>query len=341
MQLSEFHFELPESLIAQQPLASRSASRLLVLGGAQVEHRRIQDLADLLRPGDHLVFNDTRVVPARLFGRKSSGGRVELLLERVLSESRLLVNLRSSKSPKPGSELIFGQTSLRVVGRRDDLFVLEVLLANNESVESFIESNGQIPLPPYINRQPDKNDTERYQTIFAREPGAVAAPTAGLHFDDELLQRLESSAITHSFVTLHVGAGTFQPVRVSDLQQHVMHAEQATVPASTVAAINRAKNTGGRIIAVGTTSVRALESASHSGTLQPYHGETRLFITPGSRFAVVDGIVTNFHLPESTLLMLVCAFSGVEQTLSAYAEAVAQRYRFFSYGDAMLAWPKQ
>jgi len=341
VQLSDFHFDLPIELIAQQPLPQRSASRLLVLDGAQLAHRQMSDLPSLLQAGDHLVFNDTRVIPARLFGQKHTGGRVEVLVERALDHARLLVKLKASKSPRPGSALRIGDGDAEVLARHDDLFELRIELAEGESLDAFIAAHGDIPLPPYIQRAPDAEDIDRYQTIYAREPGAVAAPTAGLHFDEALFSALEARGVSRSFVTLHVGAGTFQPVRVSNPAEHVMHAERVTVPESTVNTIAQVRADGGRVIAVGTTSVRALEAASADGKLRAFSGDTQLFLTPGSRFHAVDGMVTNFHLPESTLLMLICAFAGTENTLAAYREAVAQRYRFFSYGDAMLVWPEQ
>lgn len=351
MRLSDYHFDLPEVLIAQQPLPQRSASRLLVLDGAQLEHRQVTDLACLLRRGDYLVFNDTRVIPARLHGHKQTGGRVEILIERVLDHQRLLVKLRSSKSPRPGSQLRIGSQdtgrdgqpdmarNVEVIARHNDLFELRVDLAEGESLDTFFQAYGEIPLPPYIQRPPDADDVERYQTIYARDPGAVAAPTAGLHFDPPLFTALAQAGIGHGFITLHVGAGTFQPVRVDNPAEHVMHPERVVVSAAIVSAIKRTRASGGRVIAVGTTSVRALEAAAASGKLQPFSGDTRLFLTPGSCFHVVDGIITNFHLPESTLLMLICAFAGTRHTLAAYREAVACAYRFFSYGDAMLVWP--
>jgi len=349
------------------PLPSRSASRLLVLAGSRREHRRMLDLPSLLAPGDHLVFNDTRVVPARLYGRKASGGRVELVLERLLGDGRALAKLRASKSPKPGTRLLFGveaeraathaidalpgpvssgaaagaSLALTVTGRDDDLFELAGATPG-DALGPFLDAHGEIPLPPYIERTPDADDAVRYQTVWAREPGAVAAPTAGLHFDEPLLGALAARGITRSHVTLHVGAGTFQPVRVEDPARHVMHAERLVVDADSVAAIAEARARGGRIVAVGTTSVRALESAAaaNGGTLAPHTGDTRLFLTPGSPFHVVDTMLTNFHLPESTLLMLVAAFAGLDDTLAAYRDAVAERYRFFSYGDAMLVRPR-
>ena len=370
--VADFRFALPPALIAQTPLPERSASRLLVLDGARREHRRMRELPSLLEPGDHLVFNDTRVVPARLFGRKASGGRIELMLERLLPDGRALAKLRAARSPKPGARLLFGvaaeraaalssgalpdpigatrssgalagaSLALEVTGREEGgLFALAGSTPGDD-LGAYLDAHGEIPLPPYIERAPGPEDIARYQTVYAREPGAVAAPTAGLHFDAALLDALEARGVTRSHVTLHVGAGTFQPVRVADPAEHVMHAERLVVSETCVAAIEAARSRGGRVVAVGTTGVRALESAAaaNGGTLAPHAGETRLFLTPGSPFHVVDAMLTNFHLPESTLLMLVAAFAGLDDTLAAYREAVAERYRFFSYGDAMLAWPK-
>jgi S-adenosylmethionine:tRNA ribosyltransferase-isomerase len=343
----DFHFDLPPDLIAQAPLAERSAGRLLVLdaaGDEPVAHQAFADLPGLLRSGDLLVFNDTRVMPARLHGTKATGGRVELLVERVLPGHRVLAQVRASKSPKPGMELLLGEDlgrpfPARVLGRESDLFLIQ--FPEDQAVEARLEESGHVPLPPYIDRADVEADRERYQTVFAREPGAGAAPTAGLHFTAELLDGLAARGIESAFVTLHVGAGTFQPVRVDDLDQHRMHSERLVVGSDTVAAIRRCRERGGRVIAVGTTVIRALESAPGDapGIPGPMDGETDIFIRPGYRFRVVDGLVTNFHLPESTLIMLVSAFSGRDRVLDAYAEAVAERYRFFSYGDAMLLWP--
>ncbi len=336
MRLSDFRFELPRELIAQQPLPERSASRLLCLpaaGGPQ--DRLFRDLPELLRPGDLLVMNDTRVIPARLYGRKETGGRVELLLERVLDAQHALAHVRASKSPKPGTRLLLeGGARLRVVGREDDLFRIE-LEAGAEDFMQLAERQGHMPLPPYIERADGEADRERYQTVYARRPGAVAAPTAGLHFDQALLGQLAAMGVETTTVTLHVGAGTFQPVRVEDIAEHRMHAERVEVSEDTVAAVQACRARGGRVVAVGTTSVRSLEAASQSGELAPFRGDTRLFITPGYRFRSVDALITNFHLPESTLLMLVCAFGGYRRVMAAYRHAVALRYRFFSYGDAM------
>lgn len=339
MQLSDFHFDLPDSLIAQTPLPTRSASRLLVQNGAQLAHHTFHELPQLLRAGDHLVFNDTKVIPARMFGSKRTGGKLELLIERITGTNEVLTKIRASKALKTGGEFMVADVSAVVVGRSDDLFRVQFDLRNGMTIDALIETQGQLPLPPYIERTPDQSDLERYQTVYADKPGAVAAPTAGLHFDDGLFAELNRMGITHSFVTLHVGAGTFMPVRVDDISQHIMHAERAEVSTKTVDEINRAKRTGGRIVAVGTTSVRSLEAAASSGELKPFDADTRLFLTPGSQFNIVDAMITNFHLPESTLLMLVSAFGGYNNTMAAYKAAVDKEYRFFSYGDAMLVWP--
>ncbi|MCX8049785.1 MAG: tRNA preQ1(34) S-adenosylmethionine ribosyltransferase-isomerase QueA [Methylohalobius sp.] len=333
MKTQDFFYDLPPELIAQEPLPERSASRLLVLNSAgQIEDRRFADLVDLLKTGDLLVFNDTRVIPARLFGRKESGGRVEILIERLLSESAALCHVRASKAPKPKTAIkLEGGFSCTVRDRCEELFVLDF----GQRVVAVLEAIGHVPLPPYIDRPDADVDRARYQTVYAQKPGAVAAPTAGLHFDEPLLERLKQKGVAMSFVTLHVGAGTFQPVRVEDPTEHRMHREWFEVSAETVAAVEKTHALGGRVIAVGTTAVRALESAARGGTLRPCCGETDLFILPGFTFRCVDGLITNFHLPQSTLLMLVCAFAGTEPVLAAYRHAVRERYRFFSYGDAM------
>jgi S-adenosylmethionine:tRNA ribosyltransferase-isomerase len=334
---TDFHYELPEELIAQQPLAERSASRLLHLDGASgaAADRQFRDLPQFLEPGDLLVFNDTRVIPARLFALKESGGKVELLLERPLAANTALVHARASKALRPDMRLQARGGEIRIVEKRGDLWVVEL----PEPALTFFENYGQMPLPPYINREPDAADSTRYQSLFARKRGAVAAPTASLHFDEALLAALDARGVERTFVTLHVGAGTFQPVRTDAVGAHVMHAEFVEVGAAACETIAAAKARGARIIAVGTTVVRALESAAGGGALTPYIGDSSLFIVPGFRFKVVDAMVTNFHLPESTLLMLVSAFAGREAVLAAYAHAVAQRYRFFSYGDAMFVTP--
>ena len=343
---TDFTYDLPPELIAQAPLPERSAGRMLVLDRetAAIADRRIRDLPDFLAPGDLLVLNDTRVVAARVFGTKPSGGRVELLLERPVGECEALVQLRASKPIRDGLEISTPGGGVQVLAREDDLWRVRL----PAPALDFFDRWGQMPLPPYILRPPEELDQQRYQTIFARERGAVAAPTASLHFDAPLLAELRARDVSLAFVTLHVGAGTFQPVRVDELESHVMHSERAAVGAATCEAIMRARNDGRRVIAAGTTVVRALESAASSadtdeepsgaGALRvaPWSGETRLFIKPGFRFRVADALLTNFHLPESTLLMLVCAFAGREPVLRAYRHAVAERYRFFSYGDAML-----
>jgi S-adenosylmethionine:tRNA ribosyltransferase-isomerase len=338
MQRADFHYELPDELIARHPAARRSDSRLLHLDGktGAVTDRQFADLPRLLRAGDLMVFNDTRVVPARLYGRKDSGGRVEILLERVLGGASALVQMRSSKPPAAGSTIhLEGGGTVRVTGRSEDFWVLEF----DESPGAVFERQGEMPLPPYLRRAVEDSDRERYQTVYAREPGAVAAPTAGLHFDAEFLATCERAGVASAQVTLHVGAGTFQPVRVDDLGLHRMHAERVVVPAATCDAVAACRARGGRVVAIGTTAVRALESAAAGGELAPSACDTRLFITPGFRFRVVDALVTNFHLPESTLLMLVCAFAGRQHVLGAYRHAVAAGYRFFSYGDAMFVEP--
>ena len=340
MKKSDFHFELPSDLIAQQPLAQRSASRLLVVDavGDRIDDRHFAELPALLLEGDLLVFNDTRVLPARLFGHKESGGAVEILVERVTAAHTARAQLGVSKKPKPDSCIVLSDgTELTVLGREGEFF--ELRCEPTETFEQLLIRLGRMPLPPYIERDADDADLERYQTVFARETGAVAAPTAGLHFDEALLQHLRDRGIAFGYVTLHVGAGTFQPMRVEVLSEHVMHREWFNVGAELIEQIRETRSRGGRVIAVGTTVVRALESAMHDGELQPFAGETQIFIFPGYRIRSVDGLVTNFHLPESTLLMLVSAYAGRDRVLAAYRHAVEQRYRFFSYGDAMLIWP--
>jgi S-adenosylmethionine:tRNA ribosyltransferase-isomerase len=340
MRRSDFHFELPAELIAQAPLASRSASRLLVLdgGSGEIHDKMFSDLPAQLRPGDLLVFNDTRVLPARLKARKPSGGRVELLLERLLGPRRALMQLKASHKPQRDGELeLPGGAKARVIGRHDAMFELDF----DRDLVPLLEAHGQVPLPPYISRAADESDRERYQTVFARAPGAVAAPTAGLHFDRALLDALAARGVERTFLTLHVGAGTFAPVRSERIEDHELHAEWLSVSGETCAAVERCRAAGGRVVAVGTTSVRALETAARGGALRPFAGDSRLFIYPKFEFRVVDAMVTNFHLPESSLLMLVSAFAGREATLAAYRHAVAERYRFFSYGDAMLVTPNR
>ncbi len=341
MKTSDFHYALPEALIAQAPLPERSASRMLVVppAPAVLDDRHVRDLPALLQPGDLLVFNDTRVIPARLFGHKASGGRVEVLVERLLSGDTARVQLRASKSPAPGTRIMLDAGGeAEVLGREDGFYLLRFDVGT--PLPAWLEAAGRLPLPPYIHRAPDAADAERYQTVFAREPGAVAAPTAGLHFDTALLDTLRERGVETGRVTLHVGAGTFQPVRVDDVREHRMHGEWIDVGDALVERLRATRERGGRVVAVGTTVVRALESAMRDGEVAPFSGETRIFIYPGYRIRSVDALLTNFHLPESTLLMLVSAFAGKERVLEAYAHAVRERYRFFSYGDAMLLWPQ-
>ncbi|HEC18173.1 MAG TPA: tRNA preQ1(34) S-adenosylmethionine ribosyltransferase-isomerase QueA [Gammaproteobacteria bacterium] len=334
MRRADFYFDLPAELIAQHPLEKRSASRLLVLGHGRQEDRQFTDIVGLLRPGDLLVMNNTRVIPARLFGQKATGGRMELLVERVLDEHQVLAHVRASKSPRPDTELLLeGGLKAVVTGREGALFCLS--FGGPDSVLELLQRHGHMPLPPYIERNDATEDRERYQTVFAQREGAVAAPTAGLHFDQALLDALARKGVESSFITLHVGAGTFQPVRVDDIAEHRMHKEYIEVSADTVAAVRRTVARGGRVVAVGTTSVRALETAAREGELRAFQGDTDIFITPGYSFRVVDALITNFHLPESTLLMLVSAFAGIEEIRAGYKHAIARRYRFFSYGDAM------
>jgi S-adenosylmethionine:tRNA ribosyltransferase-isomerase len=335
MRLSDFDYILPNDLIAQFPAPERTGSRLLHVDGTSLSDRMFADLPSLVQSGDVLVFNDTRVIKARLFGHKTTGGQVEILVERLLADNEALAFVRASKTPRAGTRIIIANdVEFEVLGRREDLFHLRCHAAANLS--DVLESYGRLPLPPYITHDPDLTDESRYQTVYASQTGAVAAPTAGLHFDEAMLARLDEMSVKRATVTLHVGAGTFQPVRVENLSEHTMHSELYTVPRQTVALINEARNEGKRIMAVGTTSLRALESAALTGELKAGENETDLFITPGFRFKVVDRLLTNFHLPKSTLLMLVSAFGGYGNLRKAYEHAVEQRYRFFSYGDAML-----
>jgi S-adenosylmethionine:tRNA ribosyltransferase-isomerase len=337
MRASDFHFELPPELVAQYPSESRRGSRLLVVeDGGGFQDRRFDELVEFLKPGDLLVMNNTRVIKARLAARKVTGGKVEMLVERIIDPRRVLAHLRASRSPGVGSRLLIAdRVGVLVRGRRDDLFELELEPESGYSADALVEEFGRIPLPPYIRRDPEIADEERYQTVYAREDGAVAAPTAGLHFDRAMLDELRDAGIETSFVTLQVGAGTFQPLRSDDVDEHVMHAEFARVSAQVCEQVTETRSRGGRVVAVGTTSVRALESAAAGGALAPFEGETRLFIKPGHAFRCVDALLTNFHLPESTLIMLVCAFAGFDTVMGAYRHAVAEGYRFFSYGDAM------
>lgn len=337
LRLADFDYDLPPALIAQQPLASRSASRLLAVDGIQLADRSIADLAQLIQPGDLLVMNDTRVLHARLYGVKDSGGRIEVLVERVTDEHEVLAQIRASKPPRPGSVLhLEDALNVTVLARQGEFYHLR--FPGEENVIELLERHGRLPLPPYIERSAAAADESRYQTVFAREHGSVAAPTAGLHFDDALLAALQARGCRIAYVTLHVGAGTFQPVRVENLAEHHMHRERYILPQATVEAIEETRRKGGRIIAVGTTTLRTLESAAlnEQGDLQAGAGETELFILPGFQFRVVDRLLTNFHLPKSTLLMLVSAFAGIDNIRHAYTHAIEQGYRFFSYGDAML-----
>ncbi|KFX20799.1 tRNA preQ1(34) S-adenosylmethionine ribosyltransferase-isomerase QueA [Pectobacterium betavasculorum] len=341
MRVADFSFELPESLIAHYPQAERSGCRLLSLDGptGNLTHGVFTDLLEKLNPGDLLVFNNTRVIPARLFGRKVSGGKLEVLVERVLDDHRILAHVRASKAPKPGTELLLGDdesVKATMVARHDALF--ELHFDDARDVLSILNDIGHMPLPPYIDRPDEDADRELYQTVYSQRPGAVAAPTAGLHFDEPMLAALREKGIEMAFVTLHVGAGTFQPVRVDTIEDHIMHAEYAEVPQDVVDTVLACKARGNRVIAVGTTSVRSLESAaqaSQNAPIAPFFGDTKIFIYPGYHYRIIDALVTNFHLPESTLIMLVSAFAGYQNTMSAYRQAVAEQYRFFSYGDAM------
>lgn len=336
MKKSDFVYQLPEALIAQKPLTKRDASRLLCMDRhvGRIVDRQFIDFIDLIDERDLLVFNNTKVIPARLFGKKQSGGKVEILIERIVNDQRAIAHVRSSKSAKAGTLIELDQGyCCEVLGREEDLFQLEFKGDNN--VFSILEQIGHIPLPPYITREDDESDLARYQTVFAKEAGAVAAPTAGLHFDQIMMDKIEAKGVQTAFVTLHVGSGTFQPVRVENLSEHLMHKEYFAVLPETVAAVQLARARGGRVIAIGTTAVRALESASKSGQLKACFGDTDLFITPGYQFKSVDAMLTNFHLSESTLLMLVSAFAGYESIMNAYSHAIEQAYRFFSYGDAM------
>ena len=336
--LDDFDYALPDALIARYPKAARRDSRLLVVDAPRdrIEDCRFSDFPCWLRPGDLLVFNDTRVIPARLTGHKATGGRVELLIERVLSPTTALVQLRASKAPGAGTRLHFaGDAVATVRARRDGFYELEF----SRAVEPLLEAHGEVPLPPYLERPAEETDKARYQTVYARRRGAVAAPTAGLHFDERMLADTRSAGVGHAFVTLHVGAGTFKPLRAEELAAGRLHAERVQVPEETCRRVGHTRATGGRIVAVGTTSVRALEAATVDGRLQPFDGETNLFIVPGYAFESVDLLLTNFHLPRSSLLMLVAAFGGTEIVLRAYRHAVAARYRFYSYGDAMLVLP--
>jgi S-adenosylmethionine:tRNA ribosyltransferase-isomerase len=331
MRISDFDYTLPEALIARYPAAERRASRLLEVSDS-LHDRQFADLPSLLRQGDLLVFNDTRVIHARLHGRKETGGRCELLVERIQDDGCVIAQVRASKSPKPGSKLLFDAgVSARVEHREGEFYALRF----STPILPFLDEHGQVPLPPYLNRDADSADDERYQTVYARDPGAVAAPTAGLHFDEQMLEETQAAGARHAYVTLHVGAGTFQALRHEDIEANRLHSERLVVAQACCDAIRETRDQGGRIIAVGTTSVRALETAAQGGEIQPFAGETDLFIRPGYKFRTIDAMLTNFHLPQSSLLMLVAAFAGTGRVLDSYRHAVRQGYRFFSYGDAM------
>jgi len=335
MKTSDFGFELPDELIARFPMAERSASRMLCLNGdtGALDHKIFRDIEHLLKPGDLLVFNNTRVIPARIYGQKASGGKLEALIERVVDQHHVLAHLKSSRSPKPGQMIQLAGADVEVTGRQGALF--ELHFKDERPVLDILEEQGEMPLPPYMDREEQEEDKERYQTVYAEKDGAVAAPTAGLHFDDPLMERLKAKGIEFGFVTLHVGAGTFQPVKVDDVTEHEMHAEYVEVDEALCEQVRAARARGNRVVAVGTTSVRSLESASQSGEIQPFYDDTRIFIYPGYEFKSVDALITNFHLPESTLIMLVSAFAGKSHVMNAYEVAVQERYRFFSYGDCM------
>ncbi len=335
MQLSDFYYELPDKLIARYPNPERSASRLLVLDkqSGAIAHHTFKQLPDFFQPGDLLVFNNTQVIPARLFGNKQTGGKVELLIERILNETQAWAHIRASKAPPVNSLLVFAEGfSAEVLEKKDALYHLSF----NQPVLEILNKIGHMPLPPYLKREDELSDQSSYQTVYAKIPGAVAAPTAGLHFDEPLLKSLKEKGVELAYVTLHVGAGTFQPVRVNNIKEHVMHSEYLEVSSEVCEKIKKTKAAGGRVIAVGTTSVRALESASASGEIQPYSGDTQIFIYPGYTFKTIDAMITNFHLPESTLLMLISAFAGIDSIRNAYQVAIEEKYRFYSYGDGML-----
>ncbi|MCL1127197.1 tRNA preQ1(34) S-adenosylmethionine ribosyltransferase-isomerase QueA [Shewanella surugensis] len=343
MRVADFSFDLPDELIARYPTKERTASRLLNLSGndGQIVDLQFSDLLNKVNAGDLMVFNNTRVIPARLFGKKASGGKLEILVERMLDDKRILAHVRSSKSPKVDAVIMLdGGYKMIMRARHDTLFELE--LESELTILEVLEAVGHMPLPPYIDRPDEDADKERYQTVYNKTPGAVAAPTAGLHFDDDMLAMLKDKGVNMAFVTLHVGAGTFQPVRVDNILEHKMHAEWAEVPQDVVDMVNQTKANGKRVIAVGTTSVRSLESAARAceGELEAFKGDTDIFIYPGIEFQVVDAMLTNFHLPESTLIMLLSAFAGVEEVKQAYQHAIEQKYRFFSYGDAMFVTKK-
>jgi len=335
--LSDYHFDLPADLIAKYPAEKRSGSRLLTVNKATGTYhdKQFTDIINLLQPHDLLIFNNTKVIPARLFAQKQTGGQVEILIERLLDTKHVLAHIRASKAPKPNSFLLFNQQPIfKVIEKQDSLYQLETVC---DDVLTLLETHGEMPLPPYLDRQVEESDKERYQTVYAEQQGSVAAPTAGLHFDGEILQQLQNKGVEFAYVTLHVGAGTFQPVRTEDITQHQIHHEWLTLPQETCDKVNAAKANGGRVICVGTTSVRSIETAAtEEGEIKPYTGETNIFIYPGYQFKIVDAMLTNFHLPKSSLLMLVSAFAGFENIKKVYEHAVTEKYRFFSYGDAML-----
>jgi S-adenosylmethionine:tRNA ribosyltransferase-isomerase len=339
MKLSDFYFDLPEHLIAKHPTEQRTQSRLLHLKGnnGEVEHKHFSNIVELLNAGDLLIFNNTRVIPARLHGTKASGGKVEVLIERILNDGSAMAHIRSSKSPKSGAILTMeGGLQIEMLGRDDALFHIKFL--SDENVFELLEKFGHMPLPPYIDRPDDDADKERYQTVYNEKPGAVAAPTAGLHFDEAILSEIKAKGVDLAFVTLHVGAGTFQPVRVENITEHKMHSEYAEVSQEVVDKVLATKKAGGRVIAVGTTSVRSIESAAQASAndiISEFMSDTNIFIYPGYKFKLIDAMLTNFHLPESTLMMLISAFAGRDNVMHAYAQAIEQEYRFFSYGDAM------
>lgn len=337
MQLTDFDYDLPDALIARYPTSERSSSRLLHVtktAGA-LAHYQFKHIVDLLQPGDLLVLNNSKVLPARLQATKATGAKVEILIERILTDHTALAMVRSNRSPQPGAQLFLAEdVAIEVVGREEQFFVLQFLTV--DPILSILEYFGEMPIPPYLNRQTETSDLVRYQTVYANPPGSVAAPTAGLHFDEALLAALADKGIAHTFVTCHVGAGTFQPVKATDITQHKMHAECIQVDAAVCDQIHQTKKKGGRVIAVGTTSVRCLETAASDGQLQPYQGDTDIFIYPGYEFKVIDALITNFHLPQSSLIMLVAAFAGYDLTMQAYQTAIAEQYRFYSFGDAML-----
>lgn len=335
MKLEDFYFDLPDDLIAQYPAKERTASRLMRVTEEGLSHHQFKDVIEFLNPGDLLVFNDTKVIPARLFGEKATGGKVEILMERMLDDKRMLAQIRASKSPKAGELVYFGnEIVLEVVGRGEKFYEVRYQ-GDDHTLLEIIENIGQIPLPPYMNRKPEQSDKERYQTVYAKHKGSVAAPTAGFHFDEILLQQLRDKGVEFGYLTLHIGAGTFAPIRVENIKDHTMHSEYIEVKPELCEQIKSAKARGNRVISVGTTSLRALESASQSGEIESFYGDTQIFIYPGYQFHAVDALITNMHLPSSTLLMLTCAFGGHVPVMNAYREAVNSRYHFYSYGDAM------